>query len=355
MTIIPTEPIGSIPRNASLQQAIKDYDRQSISKKEIEKYFDSAIKETIESFIATNSPIICDGEQTKSSFITYPLEGLSNLSAEGVKIPFQDEHVRRLPVLAKAPFQYSHYAGEYLKRAKKFTSLPIKQAVISASALSLIYPESAIEGYSKEDFLKDLIAQATSDIRSCFEQNAHSVQIDFTEGRLSLKLDPSGKLLKDFIEINNAVLDNFTKQEQQKIGIHTCPGGDCNSTHSADVDYTELIPELLRIKAGNFFFQLASEKDPDKVLKTIAKHLQPHHKAYIGVINTTTNEIETPELVCKRILKAAEYIPVSQLGTTDDCGFSPFGDDIVQSRKIAFAKIEARIKGTKLAEAKLKL
>jgi 5-methyltetrahydropteroyltriglutamate--homocysteine methyltransferase len=53
-------------------------------------------------------------------------------------------------------------------------------------------------------------------------------------------------------------------------------------------------------------------------------------------------------------VEASEYIPVGQLGSTDDCGFSPFADDISTAREIAFEKIKARIQGTKLAEAKVK-
>jgi 5-methyltetrahydropteroyltriglutamate--homocysteine methyltransferase len=52
-------------------------------------------------------------------------------------------------------------------------------------------------------------------------------------------------------------------------------------------------------------------------------------------------------------LQAAKYLPAPQLGTTDDCGFSPFADDTSTSRDIAFAKIRARVEGTKLAAAKL--
>ncbi|MEP6943406.1 MAG: 5-methyltetrahydropteroyltriglutamate--homocysteine methyltransferase, partial [Betaproteobacteria bacterium] len=46
---------------------------------------------------------------------------------------------------------------------------------------------------------------------------------------------------------------------------------------------------------------------------------------------------------------AAGYIPLAQLGTTDDCGFSPFSDDTSTSRDVAFEKIRARIVGTALA------
>jgi 5-methyltetrahydropteroyltriglutamate--homocysteine methyltransferase len=63
---------------------------------------------------------------------------------------------------------------------------------------------------------------------------------------LSLKLDPSGTLLRSFIALNNKVLDRFTPEERLRIGVHVCPGGDRDSTHSADVDYAALLPDLFR-------------------------------------------------------------------------------------------------------------
>ena len=63
--------------------------------------------------------------------------------------------------------------------------------------------------------------------------------------------------------------------------------------------------------------------------------------------------VETAEQIRDLILEAAEIIPIERLGTTDDCGFSPFGDDTSTAREIAFSKIRARIDGTKLAEKKL--
>jgi 5-methyltetrahydropteroyltriglutamate--homocysteine methyltransferase len=54
-----------------------------------------------------------------------------------------------------------------------------------------------------------------------------------------------------------------------------------------------------------------------------------------------------------RVLQAAEYIPLAQLGTTDDCGFSPFSDDTSTTRETAFAKIRSRVLGTALASETL--
>jgi 5-methyltetrahydropteroyltriglutamate--homocysteine methyltransferase len=65
--------------------------------------------------------------------------------------------------------------------------------------------------------------------------------------------------------------------------------------------------------------------------------------------------VESPEEVCERALEAAKYLPVDRLGTTDDCGFSPFADDDSTARDVAFAKIRARVEGTAMAAARLGL
>ena len=71
---------------------------------------------------------------------------------------------------------------------------------------------------------------------------------------------------------------------------------------------------------------------------------------FIGVTDVNNPKIEKAEEVRDRILEASRYIPLNQLGTTDDCGFAPFCDDKSTTREVAFAKIKARIDGTKLAE-----
>ena len=81
--------------------------------------------------------------------------------------------------------------------------------------------------------------------------------------------------------------------------------------------------------------------------------MQPDQLVFVGVIDPINPAVETPEQVRDRILLAAEYIPIAQLGSTDDCGFSPFADDTSTSRDIAFAKIRTRVAGTKLAAEKL--
>jgi methionine synthase II (cobalamin-independent) len=376
---IPTEPVGSLPRPSKLQAAIADYDAGKITFLELSREQDAAALDSIKRSEATGEPIISDGEQRASSFATYPLTdtlagtGLAtNLAADGQYFAiFDDGHHRQLPRLTGGPFRYKTYAVDYLEKALEMASKPLKQAVIAPSMLMLLYPlDGEVPGYPREQFLSDLIDEAEKDIRQCFKAGAARVSIDFTEGRLALKNDPRNpwtgrNMLETFVELNNRLLDRFTAEERENIGIHTCPGGDCDSVHSAEVDYADMLPSMFKMNAGYFLIQLASEKDKERVYKVIGENIRRDAKgvkqvAFIGVINPLNPRIEDAQEVAADLLLAAKYIPKDQLGSTDDCGFSPFSIDVKPkhgspdvAREIAFQKIAARVRGTQLASEKL--
>ena len=353
MNRIPTEPIGSIPRPSYLQKALTSFSKGELKAEELGKLMDQATRETIKELEKTGAPVISDGEQSKPSFVTYPLSGMKDLAPDGVVIPFADGHTRQLPKLTKGPFRYATTADTFLEKAKHYAKVPVKQAVISCSAISLIYPQDGIPGYTRDQFLNDLVNESVSDIRKCLNSGAYNVQMDFTEARLAIKLDPSKQLLSSFIDLNNKVLGRFSMDEKKKLGVHTCPGGDHDSTHSADIPYSELLPLFFNLNVTNFYLEFAGEKDKKEVLKVIKDNLKPNQKIFLGVINVINPKVETPEEVRDLILEAAGTIPLNQLGTTDDCGFSPFADDTSTAREIAFEKIRSRVRGTALAEKKL--
>jgi len=346
---VPTEPIGSIPRPPWLIEARRAFRSGGMSQSELLSRYDAAVEDTVARFEATGSPVITDGEQAKDSFVTYPIHGLSNVAADGIPIPFADGHIRQFPRLTAGPFGYRTSADIYLEILQRHAHVPVKQAVISPSALSLLYPQQGIPGYSREEYLEALLNEQEGEIRRCLQRGAHAVQIDFTEGRLSLRLDPTRRLLRSFIELNNMLLERFSAEERKRIGVHTCPGADRGSSHSTGVDYAELLPSLFELKAGNFYMQLASEPDRKRVLKIVREHIKSDQRVFVGVIDVIDPRVEPADEIRDRVLEAAEFIPLGQLGTTDDCGFAPFSDDASRSRDTAFAKIRARVAGTQLA------
>src|SRR4051812_8630480 len=280
---IPTEPIGSIPRPLELIDAVES---GNTSERELDPMYEAAVCDTIKRFEATGSPIITDGEQRKfQNFWDYSVHGLANTAPDGFKIPFSAGHVRRMPRLTNGPFKYKRYADSYLDVALKYAHRPLKQAVISPSALSLMYPAEEIPGYTRDQFIEDLLTEHETEIRRCLQKGAAKIQIDFTEARLAMKLDPSGHLLSTFVDLNNLALSRFSDRERQLIGVHTCPGGDRDSTHSADVDYAEFLPLLFQMNVGYFCIALTGEKDPARVLTIIRQHLKPDQKVFVGVVS----------------------------------------------------------------------
>src|SRR4030081_1212534 len=276
---IPTEPIGSIPRPVDLIERVARGDSED---PDFAPLYEDAIRDTIELFEATGSPVVTDGEQRKHhNFATYCVHGLPNMAPDGFQIPFSDGHTRRLSRLTRGPFRYKRYADCYLDIAMRYAHVPVKQAVISPSALSLMYPAESIRDYSREQFIEDLLNEHETEIRRCLKKGAYKVQVDFTEGRLAAKVDPSGHLLNSFIDLNNLALSRFSPEERRRIGVHTCPGNDLDSTHSSDVDCAELLPGLSALKAGNFYIALAGERDRRHALEIIRKYRKPHQRIFV--------------------------------------------------------------------------
>jgi methionine synthase II (cobalamin-independent) len=374
-TGIPTEPVGSLPRPSRLQAAYADYDAGKIEREELEAEQDAAVVDSIGRGEATGAPIISDGEQRWSSFATYAITdtlagtGLADhLEPTGGQYfaIFADGHNRQLPRLTGGPFRYKTYAADTLAKSIVHASRPMKQAVIAPSMLALLYPlDEEVPGYPREEFEEDLVSECERDIRQAFATGAARVSIDFTEGRLATRADPRNPwtgagMLPHFIELNNRVLDRFTAAERANIGVHTCPGGDRDSVHSADVPYSDLLPSLFQMNAGYFLIQFASERDKDPVLRLIGENSRDHQVCYIGVTNPQNPRVESPQEICDTLVHAAQFIPKERLGATDDCGFSPFSIDEKPlhgspdyARDVAFQKIANRVAGARMAAQEL--
>lgn len=378
-TGIPTEPVGSLPRPSKLQAAYAEYDEGKIEREQLEAEQDEAARDSIEKMEATGCPIVSDGEQRWSSFATYPVTdtlagtGLADHLGPGGQYfaIFSDGHHRQLPKLVSGPFRYKTYAGDTLRKSIGFASGPMKQAVIAPSMLALLYPlNEEVDGYARAEFEEDLTNEAEKDIRGAFDAGAERVSMDFTEGRLATRDDPRNPwtgagMLPHFVELINRVMDRFSPEERKNIGVHTCPGGDRDSVHSADVPYSNLLPEMFKINAGYFLIQMKSERDKDPVYELIGKHSREDANGvaqvcYIGVINPQNPRVESPEEVSDQLVRAADFIPKERLASTDDCGFSPFSIDEKPNhgspdfaREVAFQKIRHRVEGTRMAAEKL--
>lgn len=380
---LPTEHVGSLPRPSRLQQTVLDAEIGAATKEALAAEREAAVADTIRRLEETGSPLVNDGEQRRLSFASYPLAS-DEITAGPVFAVYTDGHHRVIPSIAQAPFRFHAWAADDVAAARKLTDKPLKQAVVSPSMLSLMVGPEGIGDYTREDFLEDVVEGCAQDIRRCFEAGASRVSIDFTEGRLALR--PPGlasripsfpgappavevpwagpESLSLFIDLLNQVLDRVPDEYRPNVGVHTCSGNDHDAHYSGGVDYAELIPELFAIEAGYFMIEAAGEDNPDDVARLVGRQLarwdtvtRPQMpQVLLGVTSTITPKLETAQDVCDQLLRAARYIPAELLGSTDDCGFSPYLVDQKPrhgspdfARDVAFAKIAARVRGTALA------
>ncbi len=145
----------------------------------------------------------------------------------------------------------------------RYAHVPVKQAIISPSALSLMYPEQEIPGYPREQFIDDLLREHETEVRRCLEKGAHKVQIDFTEGRLAIKIDPSGKLLHSFIDLNNLALSRFSAPRiGKRIGVHTCPGRRPRLDPQRGCRLRRVAARLVRAQGGQFLHCTSGRNGP---------------------------------------------------------------------------------------------
>ena len=297
-TGIPTEPVGSLPRPAKLQAGLRGVRRgqdlqgrsREAAGRGVRRTRSSAVRRRARRSSPTASSAGRRLRRTRSP-TRWPVPAWpTNLGPGGQFFAiFADGHGRQLPKLVGGPLKYNFYAADTLAKSLPYATKPMKQAVIAPSMLALLYPlKDPVEGYTREEFEEDIVQECVTDIRKAFEAGAARVSIDFTEGRLATREDPRNPwtgagLLPHFIELNNRVLANFSDEERTKIGIHTCPGGDRDSVHSADVPYNNLLPEMFKINAGYFLIQLASEREKDPIYESIGQHSRDDQMCYIGV------------------------------------------------------------------------
>ena len=281
---------------------------------------------------------------------------------------FADGHRRQLPRLTSGPFRYKTYAADTLKKSIGLASKPMKQAVIAPSMLALLYPlDEQMPGYPRENFEEDLVNECEKDIRQAFEAGAARVSSTSPRGGWPPRDDPRNPWTGAICcrTSSSSTTGSWTAsppEERAKIGIHTCPGGDRDSVHSADVDLQRpaaehvpderrLLPDPARQRAGPGPCLRPDRPAPERGRERCAavrlhRRDQPAEPA-----------AGEPRGGRDALVRASNFVPRERLGSTDDCGFSPFSIDEKPNhgspdyaRDVAFQKITNRVEDELAAE-----
>ena len=217
----------------------------------------------------------------------------------------------------------------------------------------LIYKDE-IDGYSKEQFVNDLVNECVTDVKKCIASGAAEVGMDMTEATYAIKVDPTGGVLKSMVGLIDAVCEKLSPEELNKVTLHTCFGADNFTNHNYS-NFQDVYPALLKSKIKNFHLPFASlgEGKFEEVLKCIKDNLNGKF-VYLGFVSHLAKDVETPKRIAERIVLAKEHLGFIP-GVSECCGYSPFCNDLTTTREWAFEKIKTRTEGAKLAAQQLGL
>ena len=377
---IVTTHVGSLPRPPEVIELLKRRDRdEPIDPGEFDRVIARAVKDVVAKQVAVGIDVVNDGEASKASYATYIQQRLAGFGpVEKSKWP-----VERSPDRAEFPEYYSRPGATSGPESRRMLAcvgpvavkdrglvendIAYMKAAAAASGAKGIFMSAASPGvvsrfhpnfYYKDS--ADYRAAVGAAMREEYEAIVAAGFIlqldcpDLASGRMSvfsmLSDDEFVRQCHVSIEILNDALKNVPAD---RVRLHLC-WGNYEGPHVHDVPLEMILPAVLKAKAGVISFEGANPRHAHEW--ELWKRVKlPDDKALMpGVLDTTTNFVEHPELVAQRICNYAAGVGRERVLAGVDCGFETFagGSARVDSR-VAYKKLEAMVEGARIASKKL--
>jgi 5-methyltetrahydropteroyltriglutamate--homocysteine methyltransferase len=324
--------------------------------------------------VAIGIDVVSDGEMSKISYATYIAERLAGFGGDTPREPGQDlvEFPGLLRKLAErgstAKYRRPRCIAEIRVKnlAPLQTDLQNLKAAMVAHVPTAAFMNAASPGvvalFQPNDFYRsqdEYLAALAEALRVEYEaivQAGLLLQIDAPDlamGRHTMYRDRSledfERLAAQHIEILNHALRNVPAE---RVRMHVC-WGNYEGPHHHDVPMERLLPIVLKAKPQGLLFEAANPRHAHEwaVFKNVKI---PENKVLIpGLLATTTNYIEHPELVAERIERFAQIVGRERVMAGTDCGFGTFAGFGPVEPDIAYLKLQSLVEGAQIASRRL--
>lgn len=343
-----------------------------------EPVFKAAIAEAVKEVVRKQSQagvdIVSDGEMSKISYATYIKYRLSG---------FEGDSPRRVPADLQA---YPNFAGRASKsggtptyqRPRCTGPVAVKdlqpleedianfQAALAGAAVTEGFMNSASPGvialfqpndyYPSHEAYLEALAEA---MRLEYEAICGAgliLQIDSPDlalGRHMMFKDGSDEEFLKTIELHVETLNHALRNiPAEQVRLHVC-WGNYEGPHHCDIALEKILPVVLKAKPQALSFEASNPRHAHE-WKAFRDVKLPDDKVLMpGMLDSTTNFVEHPELVAERIGRYAELVGRERVLAGSDCGFSTFAGFGTVDKDIVYAKLEALAQGAALASARL--
>ena len=373
MSRILTSHVGSLPRGQEVVDYIfarennQEYDEQSF-----DACMQNNVLATVEKQKKAGIDIVSDGETSKISYATYVKDRYTGFSGDSPRNAPEDlklfpGFLKRLSDDGGTP-QYarpmctgevkSKGQGELQKdifNLKKAMSVnDVQRGFMNAASPGVISLFLQNDYYPTRDAYLAALADAMKDEYETIVASGLDLQLDCPDLALSRHMLFSDLSDSEFIKIAESHMEALnhalSNVPEEKVRIHIC-WGNYEGPHCCDIDMNKVFGTLMKAKARYTLFETSNPRHAHEwTVFRDRKSEIPDTKILVpGVVDTTTNFIEHPELVAERINKFVNIVGKDRVIAGSDCGFGTFAGFGAVDPDIAFAKLESLSEGAKIA------
>ena len=370
-----TTHVGSLPRSEEVFKLVfAKEDGKNLDKKEYDEVIAEAVKTVVKKQEEVGIDVVSDGEQSKISYATYIKDRLNGFEGDSPRQTPKD--LEEFPTFSSRAsksggvptYTRPRCTGpvtvkdmkpleiDLVNLRKALDGISISEAFMNAASPGVIalfqpneyYPDHKSYLYALADSMK---TEYEGIVKAGF-----LIQIDSPDlalGRHVLFKDKSDEKFLSMIQLHIEALNHaLEKIPSEKIRLHVC-WGNYQGPHHCDIEMKKILPTVLKAKPQALSFEGSNPRHSHEW--TVFRDIKiPEDKILIpGVIDSTTNFVEHPELVSERICRFADIVGRNRVIAGSDCGFSTFAGFGTVDADITYAKLSSLAKGAEIASKKL--
>jgi len=367
---------GSLPRSPELQELLRSrLDPKAGEAEEFRTGVDEGVADVVAKQVEIGIDVINDGEQGRVQYATYVKDRLTGFDGEQIlrarpRIDMMDfpEFAAQSGVSSSATIPWPACTGPIawkdkdavqrdIQRLQAATSgVKSEEVFITAASPGVIANFLVNEHYPSEEEYLYALADVMKDDYKAIVDSGLLLQIDCPDlamTRVTQFSDLSQEQFIKIVEIHVEVLQYaLAGLAPDRMRLHLC-WGNTEGPHHYDVPLKEIINIVLKAPPLGISFEGANPRHAHewKVWEDVKL---PDGKVIIpGVLDTTTNFIEHPELIAERIVRYAGVVGKENMMVGSDCGFGTSAWGRRVESRIAWAKLEAMVEGARLASQEL--
>ena len=364
--------VGSLPR----KQEVVDFifareNNQKYNQDDFDNVMNKAVLETVKKQVNSGVDIVSDGETSKISYATYVKDRYNGFSGDSPRNPPADlkmfpSFLKRLADDGGTPTYARPMCTERvsskgqvdlnkdifnLKTAMKICN--VSKGFMNAASPGVISLFLQNQFYSsREEYLAALADVMKTEYETITSSGLY-LQLDCPDLALSRHMLFNDLSDDEFLKIADLHIEtlNYALRDipEEKVRVHIC-WGNYEGPHCCDIDMNKVFSTLMKAKAQFLLFETSNPRHAHEweVFKNRKSEIPDNKILVPGVVDTTTNFIEHPELVRQRIERFINIVGEDRVVAGTDCGFGTFAGFGAVDPEIAYAKLSTLSEGAAL-------